>query len=52
MHAGARVGWLGFQRGGAHRGLVGDDLVVEIGGGGLERVGDSVGEMNGDTGVL
>jgi hypothetical protein len=38
--------------GGAHRGLVGDDLVTEIGGGGLERVGDGAEEMNGDTVVL
>jgi hypothetical protein len=38
--------------GGAHRGLVSDDLVTEIGDGGLERVGDGVEEMNSDTVVL
>jgi hypothetical protein len=38
--------------GGAHRGLVGDDLVMKISGGGLERVGNGIKEMNGDTVVL
>jgi hypothetical protein len=52
MHAGARIGRLGFQRGGAHRGLTGDDLETGIGGGMLERVGDNIREMNGDAGVL
>jgi hypothetical protein len=32
---------------GAHLGLVGDDLMMGIGGGVSERVGDVVGEVNG-----
>jgi hypothetical protein len=43
---------VGREKGGAHLGLVGEDLETGIGGGVLERVGDGVREVNGDTGVL
>jgi hypothetical protein len=40
------------RREGAHLRLVGDDLVIGIGGGVLEKVGNSVRETNSDPWVL